>query len=248
MIGATEKKIRNRIDTYGTICFALIDSEEVSKEEVIDIVKRVEECGVLGILVGGSTATDQIELDRITCAIKSVTSLPVILFPGNITGISPHADAILFSSLLNSDETYFIIQAQALAALVIRKYNIEAIPMGYIVIGEGETIGFIGRVRSIPPNKPNIAVMYSLAAKYMGMRFVYLEAGSGVISHVPLDTVRSVRKTFDGTLIVGGGIRSAREAKAISDAGADILVISTLLENNDFEDTLREITSVVQKG
>ena len=141
MIGNIEKKITNYIKSNGTICFALIDSENISEKEAIDITKRAENCGVLGILVGGSTIANQLELDVITQAIKSVTSLPVILFPGNITGISPNADAILFSSLLNSNDTYFLIQAQALGAPLIKKYNIEAIPMGYLVIGEGGTIG-----------------------------------------------------------------------------------------------------------
>lgn len=247
MAGAIEAKIREEIQKHGTICFALIDSEGITKEKAADVVKRVEQCKVSGILLGGSTAVDQLELDYITRAVKSVTSLPVILFPGNITGISPNADAIFFSSLLNSDEPYFIIQAQALGALLIKKYSLEAMPMGYIVIGAGGTIGFIGRARGIPQDKPGIVAMYVLAAQYMGMRFVYLEAGSGVISHVPPNIIRTARSLFDGILIVGGGIRSASEAKAVAEAGADIIVVSTLLEKDGFDDTLKEIVKAVRR-
>src|SRR5579883_599467 len=82
--------------------------------------------------------------------LKEITSIPVILFPGNITGISQKADAILFSSLLNSDDPYFIIGIQALAAPMIRRFNLEAIPMGYIIIGTGQAAGFVGRARSFP--------------------------------------------------------------------------------------------------
>src|SRR3972149_7891554 len=229
LIGKIETTIKQQIEKYGTICLVLIDSENLSTKRTINIIRKVQKCGVSGILIGGSTAIDQLELDKIVKTVKSVTSLPVILFPGNITGISPNADAIFFSSLLNSDEPYFIIQAQALGALLIKKYSLEAMPMGYIVIGAGGTIGFIGRARGIPQDKPGIVAMYVLAAQYMGMRFVYLEAGSGVISHVPPNIIRTARSLFDGILIVGGGIRSASEAKAVAEAGADIIVVSTLL-------------------
>jgi phosphoglycerol geranylgeranyltransferase len=247
MIGATEDRIKKDIEKDGTICFALIDSEEMSVDKAIDTVQSAERCGVSGILVGGSTAIDQIDLDKITRAIKNVTSLPVILFPGNITGICPSADAALFSSLLNSEESYFIIQAQTLGALLIKKYRLEPIPMGYIVIGQGGTIGFIGKARGIPYDKPNIVAMYALAAKYMGMRFIYLEAGSGVTSHVPIEMISAARNVFDGIIIVGGGIRSPIDAKAIAEAGADIIVVSTLLEGDNFEESLLKIIEVIKK-
>jgi phosphoglycerol geranylgeranyltransferase len=247
LIGPVEKKLHDNIKKYGTICFALIDSEGILKERVTIITEQAERSGALGILVGGSTAINQIELTSIIDVIKHVTSLPIILFPSNITGISPNADAILFSSLLNSDDSYFIIQAQVLGAPLVKKYNIEAIPMGYLIIGEGGTTGFIGKARGIPPNKPNIAAMYALAAQYLGMRFIYLEAGSGVTSHIPPNIVSSVRKLFDGIIIVGGGIHSPEDAKNLADAGADILVIGTLLEEDNFKDIFSEITSAVKK-
>jgi len=246
-IGKTESKILKEIKNNGTICLALIDSESISKKNTIDMVKRAERSGVKGFLIGGSTISDQIELDKIVKLIKSITSLPIILFPGNITGISQHADAILFNSLLNSENTYYIIQAQMLSAPLIKKYKLEAIPVGYIVIGDGGTIGYIGRARGIPQEKGNIAAMYSLAAQYMGMRFVYLEAGSGVKSHISPSLVKKVRKLFDGTLIVGGGIINSKDAYEISNAGADIIVIGSLIEEKNTEKTLKEIIKVIQK-
>ena len=246
MIGTIEKRILKYIKQNGTICFALIDSEGISKEKVIDITKHAEKNGVKGILVGGSTAIDQSELNIITKVIKSVTSLPIILFPGNVTGISQYADAILFSSLLNSDNTYFIIEAQMLSAPLVKKYNLEAIPMGYIVIGEGGTTGFIGKARCIPPEKADIVVMYALAAKYLGMRFIYLEAGSGVKSHIPSILIKKVRKSFDGIIIVGGGIRSSKDAKEVASAGADIIVVGTILEEKYFDNSLKEIVSAIK--
>jgi phosphoglycerol geranylgeranyltransferase len=227
-IPSIEKYILDEIKKQKTLCFPLIDSENTSK--TIDLAKRLEQLGASAILVGGSSTSDQIELSNFVTELKSNVKIPIILFPGNITGISPAADAILFSSLLNSENPYYITGAQAQGALVINKYNIEAIPTGYLIIGEGSTAWFIGQARSIPFSKANIAVMYALAALYMGMRFLYLEAGSGASQNIPPEMVSIVRKYYKGILIVGGGINSAETAKKISDAGADIIVIGTMIE------------------
>ncbi|MCP8310200.1 MAG: geranylgeranylglyceryl/heptaprenylglyceryl phosphate synthase [Candidatus Methylarchaceae archaeon HK01B] len=246
MMGKIERYIREEISKDGTVSFALIDSEDISYEKISEIALNAERCGVKSILVGGSTAIDPFELDSVVKVIKRKVRVPVILFPGNVTGISPNADAILFSSLLNSDNPYFITEAQALGAFSIKKYGLEAIPMGYIVIGEGGTIGFIGRARGIPPEKPSLVAMYTLAAKYMGMRFVYLEAGSGVTSHISSSIITKVRDIFDGILIVGGGIRRLEDAKKLAKAGADILVIGTLLETEEFVPKLKEIVEGIK--
>lgn len=240
-MGPVESLIRKKISEQGTICAALIDSEGIKSKAAAEVAEKAQKCGASLVLIGGSTAIDQIELDKIVKAVKKSVGVPVVLFPGNVTGISPNADAILFSSLLNSEDPYFITEAQALGAFLVKKYGLEAIPMGYIVIGDGGAIGFIGRARGIPPSKPELAAMYALAAQYMGMRFVYLEAGSGVTSHVPSKIVSVVRRSFDGILMVGGGVRKPEDAKKIAMAGADILVVGTLLEKRGFEPTLKRI-------
>ncbi len=170
----------------------------------------------------------------------------MILFPGNVTGISKHANAILFSSLLNSTNPYFIVGAQAIGAAQIRKFKLETIPMGYLVFGTESATGFVGQVRSIPFSKPSIAVMYALAAQYMGMRALYLEAGSGSSQSIPPDVIKPVRKYFDGLLIVGGGITEPAAASSISRAGADVLVIGSLLETANFESKLKAIVKAVR--
>lgn len=245
---STETYIRNEIEKRGTICFGLIDSEDITESRAAEMASEADQAGVAAILVGGSTATDQIELENIVKAIKRVTTKPVILFPGNVTGVAPSADAILFSSLLNSENTYFITEAQALGALLVRKYNLEAIPMAYLIIGEGGAAGFIGRARGIPPSKPQIAVMYALAAQYLGMRFLYLEAGSGVISHVSSQTVTAVRQAYDGVLIVGGGITKPEVAAELAGCGADVLVIGTLLESAEGRRLLGDIVRAAEKS
>jgi phosphoglycerol geranylgeranyltransferase len=245
-MGKVEKYLKEEISKDGTISLALIDSENLSPKTATSIALKAESCGVKSILVGGSTAIDQLELDNIVKAIKKNVKIPVILFPGNVTGISPNADAIFFSSLMNSDNPYFITEAQALGAILVKKYGLESIPMGYIVIGEGGAIGFVGRARGIPSNKPELAAMYALAAEYMGMRFVYLEAGSGVTSHVSSSIVAKVRKVFNGTLIVGGGIRKMEDGIKIAKAGADIIVVGTLLSDKNFVLKLKEIVKGIK--
>ncbi len=242
-----ELKLKELVEKFDTICVALIDSENISPYDAALLAAKVEKSGAKAILVGGSTAIDQIELDQVVKAIKKNVTSPVILFPSNVTGVSPSADAIFFSCLMNSDNPYFITEAQALGALAIRKYGLEAIPMAYLIVGDGGAAGFIGRSRGIPYDKPGLACMYALAAQYFGMRFVYLEAGSGAGVRVLPDMISAVRKVYEGTLIVGGGIRSAEDAKEIANAGADIIVIGTLLEERDFQQKVSDISKAISR-
>ena len=240
-----ENYINDELKKHRKLCFALLDSENI--DDIGSVAKKVEMLGASAVLVGGSSAIDQLDLDRLVLSIKSTVSIPVILFPGNVTGVSPNADAILFTSLLNSEDPYFISGAQALGALLVKKYKIEPLPTGYIIIGENTTAWFIGRAKGIPVEKSNIAFIYSLAAKYLGKRFVYLEAGSGAEKNVSAEMISNVRKYFDGLLIVGGGIRNSTIAKELVDAGADILVIGTLLERDpDWERKFVDIISSIR--
>ena len=240
-----ENYINDELKRHKKICFALLDSENF--EDIAGVAKKVESLGASAILVGGSSAIDQLDLDRLVISIKSIISIPVILFPGNVTGVSPNADAILFTSLLNSEDPYFISGAQALGALLVKKYNIEPLPTGYIIIGDNTTAWFIGRAKGIPFEKSNIAVMYSLAAQYLGMRFVYLEAGSGAKKNVSAEMISNVRKYYDGLLIVGGGIKNSSIAKELAEAGADILVVGTLLERDpDWEKKFNDIITAIR--
>lgn len=228
--GKVEHYLANEVKRHGTVCLPLIDSE--NSTDAASIAKKVEEMGASAVLVGGSSATDQFELAKVVSDIKDSVKIPVILFPGNVTGVSPRADAILFSSLLNSEDPYFITGAQALGAIAVKKHRIEPLPTAYIIVGEGTAAWFVGRAKGIPFHKPNLAVMYSLAAQYMGMRFVYLEAGSGATQNVPAEMVAAVRKHYDGTLIVGGGIKTPEMASTIAKAGADIIVVGTMIEKD----------------
>ncbi|WP_428325126.1 geranylgeranylglyceryl/heptaprenylglyceryl phosphate synthase [Nitrosopumilus sp.] len=243
-----ETFLKSELKKKNALLFVLIDSEVSNLEASAKLAKDVEKIGASAILVGGSSATDQIEMAQVVKGIKKGIKIPIILFPGNVTGVVPDADAILFSSLMNSENPYFITQAQALGAPSVLKFGLEPLPTAYLVIGEGTTAWFVGSARGIPFEKPKIAAAYALAAQFLGMRFVYLEAGSGAKSSVTPEMVKTVRQLFDGFLIVGGGIKDVKTAQNLVKAGADALVIGTFLEKGGSLKKLEEITKAIQRS
>ncbi len=243
-----ESFLKSELKKKNALLFVLIDSEVSHLEASSKLAKDVEKIGASAILVGGSSATDQIEMAQVVKGIKKGIKIPIILFPGNVTGVVPDADAILFSSLMNSENPYFITQAQALGAPSVLKFGLEPLPTAYLVIGEGTSAWFIGSARGIPFEKPKIAAAYALAAQFLGMRFVYLEAGSGAKSSVTPEMVQTVRRTFNGFLIVGGGIKDVKTAQNLVKAGADALVIGTFLEKGGSIKKLQEIAKAIQRS
>ena len=170
--------MRNKVETRLKKCkkggksalFLLVDSEnlnstsnaEKTAKELFRASKKMKNLFPV-ILVGGSSATDQIGMDKAVRILRKKTKLPIVLFPGNITGVVPKAHAILFTSLMNSENPYYITQAQALGAPLVRKFELEALPTAYLVIGEGTSAWFFGNVKGIPFDKPKIAAAYALS-------------------------------------------------------------------------------------
>lgn len=243
-----ESFLKSELKKKNALLFVLIDSEVSNIESSSKLAQDVEKIGASAILVGGSSATDQMEMAQVVKGIKKGIRIPIILFPGNVTGVVPDADAILFSSLMNSENPYFITQAQALGAPSVLKFGLEPLPTAYLVIGEGTSAWFVGSARGIPFDKPKIAAAYALAAQFLGMRFVYLEAGSGAKSNISPEMVKTVRKLFNGFLIVGGGIKDVKTASRLVKAGADALVIGTFLEKGGSIKKLEEIAKTIQRS
>lgn len=241
-----ESFLKSELKKKNSLLFVLIDSEVSNLEASSKLAREVEKIGASAILVGGSSATDQMEMAKVVKGVKKGIKIPIILFPGNVTGVVPDADAILFSSLMNSENPYFITQAQALGAPSVLKFGLEPLPTAYLVIGDGTSAWFFGSARGIPFEKPKIAAAYALAAQFLGMRFVYLEAGSGAKQNVTPEMIQTVRKSFNGFLIVGGGIKDPNTAKKLVKAGADALVIGTFLEKGGSLKKLKEIAKAIQ--
>ena len=241
MLGRVEEYLLERIKAEGSIHITLIDPEKVTTAQASRIVENSKASGTSAIMIGGSTFVSQVHLDDVVKAIKRTVKIPTILFPNNITGISRHADAIWFMSLLNSVDPYFLIGAQILGAPLVKKYSLEPISMGYVIVGEGGTAGIVGKAIPVPYNKPELAAAHALAGQYLGMHFLYLEGGSGAKKPVPPEMIRTVKHYIDIPLIVGGGIKTREQALAAASAGANIIVTGNVIENGDTKRRVSEI-------
>ena len=248
MLGNVEKYLLDKIEDEGSIHITLIDPEDVTPPQASRIVNKAKLSDTSAIMIGGSTFVSSAHLDDVVKAVKRTVKIPIILFPNNVTGISRYADAIWFMSLLNSVDPYFLIGAQILGAPLVKKFGIEPISLGYLIVGEGGTAGVVGKAIPIPYNKPELAAAHALAGQYLGMRFVYLEAGSGAKNPVPPDMIRVVRRYVDIPMIVGGGIRSREQALAAASAGADIIVTGNVVEESGMRRRVSEIIEGIKRG
>lgn len=227
---------------HGPLHFTLIDPDKQGPKAAADMAEAAMNAGSHAILVGGSTLDDPRRLDKLVKLVKKRSGLPVILFPGGSTQVSTHADAVLFMSLLNSRDPRFLVGEQVAGAPVIDKLRMEPIPMGYLVVAPGGTVGRVGKAELIQPDDLDTAVAYALTAQMFGMRFVYLEAGSGAATPVPPRLIRAVKRAVQVPVIVGGGIRDHESAHEAIRAGADVIVTGTLVEGAvDVHGTLSDL-------
>jgi phosphoglycerol geranylgeranyltransferase len=247
MTGRVENYLLEKIRTNGSIHLTLIDPEKVTVQQAIKIVENANSNGTAAVMIGGSTFVSQAHLDDVLKAIRQAVPIPTILFPNNITGISRHADAIWFMSLLNSVDPYFLVGAQVLGAPMVKKFGLEPISMGYIIVGEGGTAGIVGKAIPVPYDKPELAAAHALAGQYFGMRFIYLEGGSGAKNPVPPEMIRMVKNYVDAKIIVGGGIKTKEQALTAVSAGADIIVTGNLVESAGSEQKVAEIINGIKK-
>ena len=233
-MGRVEELLRRTVAARGAGHLTLIDPDSQSPKVAAEMAKAATIGGTDAIMVGGSVGAAGVVLHETVERIKEKTDLPVILFPSNVAGLCENADAVFFMSLLNSRSTSYIVENQVLGAPLVMRYGLEPLPMAYIIIEPGGTVGWVGDARLIPRKKPELAVAYSLAAKFMGMRLVYLEAGSGAESPIPAQMAAGVKRALgsDVLLIVGGGIRSGGAAAEMVAAGADLIVTGTAVERS----------------
>ena len=241
MLGRVETYLLDKIKTEGAIHMTLVDPEKMTPSQASQVAENSKINGTSAMMIGGSTFVSQSHLDDVIKAIRQIVEFPIILFPNNITGISRYADAIWFMSLLNSVDPYFLIGAQILAAPLIKKYDLEPISMGYIIVGEGGTAGIVGKAIPVPYNKPDLTAAHALAGQYLGMHFIYLEGGSGAKDPVPPEMIQMVKRVIDIPLIVGGGIRTKKQALAASSAGADVIVTGNIIETTSGKQKVSEI-------
>jgi phosphoglycerol geranylgeranyltransferase len=227
--------------------FALLDPDKQKPSVAGQIAQTVSDAGSSAIMVGGSTLLSQKQVDETVQAIKKNSDLPVILFPSGAKFLSKYADAVFFMSLLNSNNLDYVIREHVKGAPFVKYSGLEPISMGYVIVEPGMTAGRVGEAELIKRDDPQTAVGYALAAEYLGMKFFYIEAGSGAPTPVPNEMIQAVKKNTSIPVIVGGGIRDSKTAKEKVRAGADIIITGTAIEKDKhFKTTLADIVNAIE--
>ncbi len=210
----------------------LVDPDKHDGESLQQLAGMANDSAIDFILVGGSLVSGSV--DETVHALKRKTILPILLFPGNILQISPHADGILLLSLISGRNPDFLIGNHVIAAPVLKKTNLEVIPTGYILIENGRTtsVEYVSNTKPIPADKIDLTVATAMAGEMLGHKLLYLEGGSGALKPVNSGMIREVKKNIAIPLIVGGGIHTTDQLRQIYDAGADIIVVGSVLEED----------------
>lgn len=212
----------------------LIDPEDFDLAAAKETLTRLPDF-TTHIFVGGSTACAK-STQATVQAIKKYTELPVLLFPGDHEQITAEADALLFLSLISGDNPEYLIHQQVKAVEKLKDLDLEIIPTGYVLIDGGNETAVQRVSKTIPIAQDEIPriVNTALAGEYTGKKMIYLEAGSGAKFAVNTSIVKAVRAEVSIPVIVGGGIRNREQIKEIYDAGADLIVVGTAFENDQF--------------
>lgn len=211
----------------------LLDPDKIVWENLNHLLFKINESPATHIFVGGSIVHSSI-LEDLVQELKLKTNLPVILFPGDPSQISPQADAILFLSLLSGRNPDYLIEYQVQAAPILKKTNLEVISTGYILIESGNETA-VARVSKTEPLKRenfDLALATAQAGEMLGNKLIYLEAGSGAKNPVPLEMIQLIAQNIEIPVIVGGGIVDLHSIKKAHNAGADLVVIGTAFEND----------------
>ena len=210
----------------------LIDPDNHDTESLENIVNIANLAGVDFLLIGGSIITKSFN-DKIKI-IKDKTKLPVFLFPGNLLQLCNQADGILLLSLISGRNPELLIGNHIIAAPFLKNSGMEIIPTSYILIDTGKctSVEYMSNTRPIPANKPEIAVATAMAGEMLGHKLIYLEGGSGAEQTINKQLISEIKKNITIPLIVGGGIRTSSQARQIFQAGADIIVIGTVVEES----------------
>ncbi|MBE0653892.1 MAG: geranylgeranylglyceryl/heptaprenylglyceryl phosphate synthase [Bacteroidales bacterium] len=210
----------------------LIDPDNCTPGNVLKIINESREAQVDYIFVGGSLLFHS--LDDCISLIRSACEIPIVLFPGNVMQISENADAILFLSLISGRNPEYLIGHHVVAAPFLKRSGLEILPTAYILIENGKqtSVQYMSNTSPIPADKPEIAIATAMAGEMLGLRYIYLEAGSGASNHVGQTIVSRVKENTSVPLIVGGGITSAENAAELYNAGASLLVVGNAIEKD----------------
>ncbi len=246
--GRVEKYYAEKLQSDGALLFTLIDPDKSYQERGVAIAKMAYDEGTDAILIGGSLGAQGNLLDDTIRMIKEEVSIPVVLFPGNISGLSHYADAVYFMHMMNSRDVYWLSTAQIQAAPVVHRMKLEAIPTSYLVLEPGRTVGWIGNANLVPRDRPDLAYSCALAAKFSGSHVLITDSGSGASEPAPVELVSAVAKACAKEIFYfyAGGARTSKQAGDFIAAGADGIQIGTAFEEGDVRKKIRDVRTAVK--
>ncbi len=224
----------------------LIDPDKIENlSACVSLINMSVENKVDFFLVGGSLLTN-LNLNKVVSLIKENCNIPVILFPGSNMHINAAADALLFLSLISGRNSDLLIGQHVVAAPILKKSKLEILPTGYILIDGGNmsTVSYMSNTTPIPGDKYSVATCTAMAGEMLGLKLIYLDAGSGARRPISSKMISSVKKAINSPLIVGGGIDSVEKATQALTSGADLIVVGNAIERNP--DLLVEISGKIE--
>ncbi len=226
-------KIQDR-KSAGKKSFAvLIDPDKVNVATIEQLVSLALDAAIDYFFVGGSLVISN-NLDECIRQIKVSCSIPVVIFPGSHSQISRYADALLYLSLISGRNPELLIGQHVISAPAVKQSGLEIMPTGYMVVDGGAptTVSYISNATPLPSDKSEIAMCTAMAGEMLGMKLLFMDAGSGAKNPVPNQMIEKVSSHTEAPLIVGGGIRTPEKAYANCRSGADIIVVGNAIEKD----------------
>lgn len=226
--------ILNSIEEKKKLLAVLIDPDKVKISTLTNFIKKVNDSIATYIFVGGSTVKEE-DCNSVVSIVKKHTQLPIVLFPGDVTQITNKADALLFLSLISGRNPDYLIEKHVQAISKLKQTDLEVIPTGYILIENGKETSVQKVTKTLPLPRKNVQeiVDTAIAGEFLGLKLIYLEAGSGASEPVTSEIISAVKRILRIPLIVGGGIKTKKQLQSAYNSGADLVVIGTAFEEDE---------------
>lgn len=222
----------------------LIDPDKQNARQLLSIVEKAKNASIDYFFVGGSLLTHD-SLDLCLSTLKENSTIPIILFPGNAMQVNEKADGILFLSLISGRNAEMLIGKQVITAPILKQSSLEILPTGYMLINSGKptTVSYMSNTTPIPADKDTVAACTAMAGEMLGLKLIFMDGGSGAKNPISTQMIKTVSKSINAPLIIGGGISSGKKAIENCKAGADIIVVGNAIEKD--EDLISEIAGAI---